>query len=77
MIFPASAICGYAREVSSGCQKLSPFYFLNLIISVLINNLVTNEWIVLKLIPNIYNYSVVMHVKFHKCVVRNRGVIAL
>ena len=45
--------------------------------SVVSHDFVSNGWNLIKLILNIYDHSVVIHVKFHQCVIRYRGVIAL
>ena len=41
------------------------------------HSLVSNEWNFMKLILNIYNYSVVMHINFHQGAVMYREIIAL
>ena len=47
------------------------------VFSILNQNFVTNRWNFMKLIVNIYDDSVVMHVTFHQGSINYRVVIAL
>ena len=59
-------------------RKASVIYILSLmILTIFSQNLVTNEWNFMKLILDINDPSVAMHVKFHQDVSSYRGCIAL
>ena len=66
-------------RVSSVIEELLPFDYLNFndFFSILSHNYVTKGWNFMKLILNIYEHVVVMHVKVHQGVKSYRGVIAL
>ena len=59
---------------SSAIEDLFPFDNQNFndFFSVVRHNFVSNGWNLKKLILNIYDHSVVMHVTFHRGVIRYR-----
>ena len=58
--------------MSSVLAELLPFDCLK--VNDFPSSAITNEKIFRKLILNMYDYSVVMHVKFHQGVISYRGV---
>ena len=65
-------------RVSSVIEEMLPFDCLNFkIFFVLSHNFVSNGWTFMKLILNINDHDMAMHVKFHQGVISYRGVIAL
>ena len=64
--------------MSSVMEVLLPFDCLNFSdFSILSQNLVSNGWNFIKLIPGIYVQCVIMQVKFCQDVLSSRGVIVL
>ena len=56
-------------RVPSAIDELLPFHCLNFNFSAVGHNFVSNGWNLMKLILNIYDYGVVMHVRFHQGVI--------
>ena len=74
-------VCSCTRSfirVSSVIEELLPFDCVNFYdFSVLSHNFVNNGCHYMKVILNIYDYSVVMYAKYCQDILCNRGVIVL